>query len=101
MTNYSRWEHASSLRGCLKGAAARTTQQKLLDLALQRLGTFAHVGVTEMMEESVGSLAAILGMRMEGRSWQVLSADVKSAFKPHISHYLMPYCCCLWTGTQA
>ena len=70
LTNYSRWGHAKGIRACVT-AADRGARQRLLDLARKKLGRFVHVGVTEMLEQSIASLAATLSLRMNGPSWQV------------------------------
>ena len=70
LTNYSQWDLAKGMRSCVTTADAGM-KQKLVDLAKQRISNFAHVGVTEMLEESITSLAAILGLHMGGPAWQV------------------------------
>lgn len=69
LTSYSRWADGGALRRCAgtDGAAA----ERLRGLALARLAGLAHVGLTERLAESVASLAASLGLRMDGPAWKV------------------------------
>lgn len=73
VTDYSQWEEAGSMRECLQSPAeeAQARRRQALALAIKRISHFAHVGVTEMLNESIASLAAILGLRMQGLAWQV------------------------------
>ena len=43
----------------------------LMPAALASLQKFVHVGVTEQLEASIQSLAATMGMQMDGPSWEV------------------------------
>lgn len=72
LTDYSQWEEAGSMRECLQSPAeeAQARRRQALALAIKRISHFAHVGVTEMLNESIASLAAILGLRMQGLAWQ-------------------------------
>ena len=73
LTNYSHWTHARGLRHCLQSQTLGSKPQKsLMLLALKRLNTFIHVGATELLETSISSLADTLGLRMQGRAYQVL-----------------------------
>ena len=69
LTNYSMWPEAKELRWCLPGSPA--AQEALLQLALERLDHFAHVGVFDRLEDSMVSLAATVGIDFEGESWSV------------------------------
>ena len=69
LTNYSRWADGAALRGC--AAADARAAERLAALALARLRSLAHVGLTERLPESVASLAASLGLRMGGPAWKV------------------------------
>ena len=71
LTNYSRWPGAADLRRCLHASPA--AQELLLDAALTRLETFVHVGLFDRLFDSITSLAATLGMPLEGPSWEVRS----------------------------
>ncbi|KAK9823003.1 hypothetical protein WJX81_005071 [Elliptochloris bilobata] len=68
LTNYSRWVDAAALRRC--AAADAGAAERLQALALERLRGLAHVGLTERLPESVASLAASLGLRMDGPAWK-------------------------------
>ena len=70
LTNYSSWPGTAVLRECL--AFSKGARKLLLDVALQRLDRFVHVGVFDRLEESVTSLAATLNMDLDGSSWQVI-----------------------------
>jgi len=69
LTNYSRWADAGALRAC--AAADEPAAARLQAAALARLRALAHVGLTERLEESIASLAASLGLRMDGPAWKV------------------------------
>lgn len=69
LTNYSRWADAGALRAC--AAADEPAAERLQAAALARLRALAHVGLTERLEESIASLAASLGLRMDGPAWKV------------------------------
>lgn len=74
ITNYSHWKLAGPVRQCLhaeapssvqqlllslheKSASASTIQQLLLSLALKQLPRFVHVGIMEMLDESIETFA--------------------------------------------
>lgn len=61
ITNYSHWNLAGPVRQCLHDAAPSNTQQVLLSLALKRLRRFVHVGIMEMLDESIEAFAVCLG----------------------------------------
>lgn len=44
---------------------------QIQQLALQKLEAFAHVGITERLEESILSLAAAMHLKMKGPAWKV------------------------------
>ena len=69
LTSYSRWADGAALRRCAAVDAAAA--ERLRALALARLRGLAHVGLTERLPESVASLAASLGLRMDGPAWKV------------------------------
>ena len=75
LTNYSRWQDAAAVRTCM--AASPAVGQQLLPLAVSSLRKFVHVGVTERLYDSIQSLAATMGMRLDGSAWEVglVSAD--------------------------
>ena len=55
MTNYSHWNLAGPVRQCLHDVTS--TQQLLLGLALKQLKRFVHVGIMEMLDESIEAFA--------------------------------------------
>lgn len=59
LTNYSRWPEAPDLRACVRSNGV--AREMLLQLAVRRLRSMAHVGLTERLQESVLSMAADLG----------------------------------------
>ncbi|KAF8067374.1 hypothetical protein HT031_002422 [Scenedesmus sp. PABB004] len=67
LTNYSHWDKAAELRGCL--LADKAIADELLDFALRRIERFAHVGATDKLFESVESAAASLGMPLDGPAY--------------------------------
>ena len=69
LTSYSRWADGAALRRCAGADAAAA--ERLRAIALARLRGLAHVGLTERLPESVASLAASLGLRMDGPAWKV------------------------------
>ena len=69
LTSYSRWADGAALRRCAASDAAAA--ERLHAIALARLRGLAHVGLTERLPESVASLAASLGLRMDGPAWKV------------------------------
>lgn len=77
LTSYSRWADGAALRRCAGADAAAA--ERLRALALARLAGLAHVGLTERLPESVASLAASLGLRMDGPAWKVPVAPCGSA----------------------
>lgn len=58
VTNYSHWKEAAAVRSCMQGSAS--TQQLLLSLSLKQLQQFVHVGVLDMLDESIAALAVSL-----------------------------------------
>ncbi|KAA6422197.1 MAG: tyrosine sulfotransferase-like [Trebouxia sp. A1-2] len=56
LTNYSHWKEAGPVRRCLQGS--QTTQKLLSSLALKQLHHFVHVGVMDMLDESIETIAA-------------------------------------------
>lgn len=71
VTNYSHWRDTDLLRSC--AAESQQTQKALRKMALQRLDSFAHVGVMEDLENSILSLASLTGLKMRGPAWKVHS----------------------------
>ena len=69
LTNYSRWSDAAAVRACM--AESTDLASSLMPAALASLQKFVHVGVTEQLEASIKSLAATMGMQMDGPSWEV------------------------------
>ncbi|KAL3153929.1 hypothetical protein ABBQ32_013491 [Trebouxia sp. C0010 RCD-2024] len=69
VTTYSHWKLAGPVRQCLHGEPP-PIQQVLLSLALKELRRFVHVGVMEMLDESVEALAATLKMPIDGPAWR-------------------------------
>lgn len=55
LTNYSHWKEAGPVRQCLQNFP--TTHQLLSSLALKHLQRFVHVGVMDMLDESIEALA--------------------------------------------
>ncbi len=55
LTNYSHWKEAAPVRQCLQGS--QTTQKLLSSLALKQLQRFVHVGVMDMLDESIEAIA--------------------------------------------
>lgn len=81
VTNYSHWKLAGPVRQCLhdeapssvqqlllglhdEAASASTIQQLLLSLALKQLPRFVHVGIMELLDESIETFAVCLS-----RAW--------------------------------
>lgn len=48
-------------------------QARLQQMALQQLEAFAHVGIMERLEDSIMSLAAAMGLKLEAPAWKVRS----------------------------
>ena len=69
ITNYSQWKDTGDLRRCMAGTPKARLQ--IQQLALQKLEAFAHVGITERLEESILSLAAAMHLKMKGPAWKV------------------------------
>ncbi len=69
ITNHSQWAEAGPLRDCMEGSAR--AREALQAAALARLEGFAHVGVAEQLDESIVSLAAARGMKLDGPAWRV------------------------------
>jgi hypothetical protein len=69
VTNYTHWRDADRLRAC--AASSAHAQAQVQRLALRRLETFAHVGLMEDLENSILSLAALMGLKMRGPAWKV------------------------------
>ena len=69
ITNHSQWAEAGALRACMAASAA--AREQLQAAALGRLEAFAHVGITEQLDESIVSLAAARGMKLDGPAWRV------------------------------
>ena len=69
LTNYSRWSDAGAVRACM--AESQALAESLLPAAIASLQKFVHVGVTEQLEASIQSLAATLGMQLDGPAWEV------------------------------
>jgi hypothetical protein len=55
LTNYSHWKEAAPVRQCLQGS--QTLQQLVSSLALKQLQRFVHVGVMDMLDESIEAIA--------------------------------------------
>ncbi|KAL0055720.1 hypothetical protein WJX82_003741 [Trebouxia sp. C0006] len=68
LTNYSHWKEAAPIRQCLQGS--QTTQKLLSSLALKQLQRFVHVGVMDMLDESIEALASTLKLRLDGPAWR-------------------------------
>ena len=69
ITNYSRWQHAERMRGCL--IHHEVAKSALLKTALDRLDSFLHVGLFDRLDDSIASLAATLDKSLNGSSWVV------------------------------
>lgn len=65
-TNYTRWQDAHAVRACSGGG-----QRELQAAATARLETFAHVGIMEDLDGSILSLAAAMGLTLDGPAWNV------------------------------
>ncbi|KAI7840366.1 hypothetical protein COHA_005910 [Chlorella ohadii] len=78
LTNFSHWprDEAAPLRACLRSNAV--AREMLLKLAARRLRAMAHVGLTERLEESVVSMAADLGIDLDGPAYRYTSANAFS-----------------------
>ena len=72
-TNYTHWEDAHAVRACVSGSSPSRAQQQLQEAAIARLETFAHVGLMEDLDGSILSLAASLGLTLDGPAWKVTS----------------------------
>ncbi|KAL0036133.1 hypothetical protein WJX79_004855 [Trebouxia sp. C0005] len=68
LTNYSHWKEAGPVRRCLQGS--QTTQKLLSSLALKQLHHFVHVGVMDMLDESIETIAGTLKLRLDGPAWR-------------------------------
>lgn len=68
LTNYSHWKEAAPVRQCLQGF--QTTQKLLSSLALKQLQRFVHVGVMDMLDESIEAIASTLKLRLDGPAWR-------------------------------
>ena len=82
LTNYSRWSDAAAVRACM--AESADLGSSLLPAALASLQKFVHVGVTEQLEASIQSLAATMGMQMDGPSWEVRVLMQVLLWVPHL-----------------
>ena len=69
LTSYSRWPEAGELRACLPHSVE--ARELLLQLALERLEKFLHVGTFDRLDESIASLSATLNISLVGPSWTV------------------------------
>ena len=73
LTDYSHWSAAKELRRCLP--ASPQARAVLLQLALDRLDRFIHVGLAERIEDSISSLAGVLGIDLDAASWSVRASQ--------------------------
>ncbi len=71
------WGSTNQLRACVVGS--QRAQERVQKLALQRLDSFAHVGLMEDLENSISSLAALTGLKMQGPAWRVGPPSVQPA----------------------
>ena len=58
LTNYSNWRQAAAVRECMQSFAP--AQQLLSSLALKQLQQFVHVGVMDLLDESIAALAVCI-----------------------------------------
>ena len=72
-TNYTHWEDAHAVRACVGGGGLGRAQEQLQEAAIARLETFAHVGLMEDLDGSILSLAASVGLKLDGPAWKVAS----------------------------
>ncbi|KAK9810315.1 hypothetical protein WJX72_008465 [[Myrmecia] bisecta] len=72
VTNYSHLPEAASIRSCASQDAASLAV--LGQLAQKRVDGFVHVGLMDMLDESIASLAATLKMDLTGSSWTNVNA---------------------------
>ena len=70
-TNYTHWEAAHAVRACASSGSSGRAQQQLQEAAIARLETFAHVGLMEDLDGSILSLAASVGLKLDGPAWKV------------------------------
>ena len=61
LTNYSHWKEAGPVRQCLQDSPV--TQKLLSSLAIKQLQRFVHVGVMDMLDESIEALAVCLWLQ--------------------------------------
>jgi len=67
-TNYTHWKDAHQVREC---SGPGRPNQELQAEAIARLDTFAHVGIMEDLDGSILSLAASMGLKLDGPAWKV------------------------------
>ena len=77
-TNYTHWEDAHAVRACVSSGGSGRAQQQLQEAAIARLETFAHVGLMEDLDGSILSLAASVGLKLDGPAWKVASPPSNS-----------------------
>ncbi|GBF98742.1 hypothetical protein Rsub_11291 [Raphidocelis subcapitata] len=67
LTNYSHWPKADALRQC--AISDQGVARELSAYAKRRLATFAHVGTTDALFESVEACAGALGMALDAPAY--------------------------------
>ena len=61
LTNYSHLKEAGTVRQCVQDS--HVTQKVLSSLAIKQLQRFVHVGVMDMLDESIEALAVCFWLR--------------------------------------
>ncbi|GMH37196.1 hypothetical protein BSKO_05069 [Bryopsis sp. KO-2023] len=64
ITNYSYWPEAQAVRNCM--LISSSAERKLMDFAKRRVDQMVHVSLTHKLPESAQSLAATLGLPLDG-----------------------------------
>lgn len=89
-TNYTHWADAHRVRAC---SGAGRLQRQLQEAAIARLGTFAHVGIMEDLDGSMLSLAASMGLKLDGPAWKVICLPICNVSRRGSAHCLAEVCC--------
>lgn len=84
LTNYSHWKDHIALRHCF--FTDSTTRTVLEKIAEARLMSMAHVGLTERLDESVLSLAADLGVKMNDTAWKSVARTAFTYDEPSFNY---------------
>jgi hypothetical protein len=87
-TNYTHWADAHRVRAC---SGAGRLQRQLQEAAIARLSTFAHVGIMEDLDASMLSLAASMGLKLDGPAWKVIPLPICNVLRREAAHCLLQY----------